>query len=219
MAISSVYLGGGFFIGMSSKRKTNQLPADIIRESLVIDRESPTGLRWLKRPRNHFSTERVFKIWNSRFSQQVAGSETGGNQNNSYWSIRINGRSYRLHRIVYFLANGTDPGNLFIDHLDHNGRNNSPENLRLATNAENLRNRDKNKSNTSGYCGVSWEKRERKWVARITVDCRSLVLGRFDDIVDAIAARKAGESKYFGEYSYDASKEIIERAAKLLLEK
>ena len=50
-------------------------------------------------------------------------------------------------------------------------------------------------NNTSGYKGVTWKL--DRWVARITVNSRRINLGRFKNIGDAIAARKAGEEKYW----------------------
>jgi len=43
------------------------------------------------------------------------------------------------------------------------------------------------------------------WYAAITSKGRSIHLGCFKNFEDAVTARKAGEEKYFGQYSYDAS--------------
>lgn len=52
-------------------------------------------------------------------------------------------------------------------------------------------------NNTSGTKGVCWDKTRNKWVAQINIRKKAIRLGRFDDINDAIAARKAAEEKYF----------------------
>lgn len=57
--------------------------------------------------------------------------------------------------------------------------------------------RKPNKNNTSGYKGVYWNKKEQKWIAKIGFKNKTITLGRFDDIKDAIEARKRGEEKYF----------------------
>ena len=59
-------------------------------------------------------------------------------------------------------------------------------------------------NNTSGYSGVNWVKQLNKWRARITVNHNEIHLGIFDNMQDAIRARKEAEIKYFGEYRYDA---------------
>ena len=61
------------------------------------------------------------------------------------------------------------------------------------------------KNNTSGYPGVSWSKREQQWRARIKVDGKEKHLGYFNDIDDAIKAKKIAEEKYFKEFSYKNS--------------
>lgn len=52
------------------------------------------------------------------------------------------------------------------------------------------------KDNTSGYRGVCWDKRSRKWVARISLQGKSHYLGSFSNIQDAVKARKRGEEMY-----------------------
>lgn len=55
-------------------------------------------------------------------------------------------------------------------------------------------NRDKaNKNSKSGVKGVSWSKSKNKWVAQIYYQGKSIHLGRYTEIEDAIAARKAAE--------------------------
>jgi len=55
----------------------------------------------------------------------------------------------------------------------------------------------KRKNNTSGIKGVSWSKRDRKWVAYISFQQKQIHLGCFDKLEDAAAARKEAEEKYF----------------------
>ena len=54
-------------------------------------------------------------------------------------------------------------------------------------------------NNTSGYTGVYWCKDTKKWLAQIYVNYKGIHLGYFDDIEDAITARRLGEYKYWGE--------------------
>jgi hypothetical protein len=48
-----------------------------------------------------------------------------------------------VHRLVYEAFKGEIPEGLEIDHIDRNKHNNSPDNLRLVTRSENLRNTDR----------------------------------------------------------------------------
>ena len=51
--------------------------------------------------------------------------------------------------------------------------------------------------NTSGHKGVSWHKANRKWTAYISARGRIIFLGSFGTLMDAVAARKAGERKHW----------------------
>ena len=68
------------------------------------------------------------------------------------------------------------------------------------------------KNNTSGCAGVSFDKHTRKWAAYIMLRRKKIHLGRYDNIEDAIHARKKAESKYFGEVidNYNASLEVMQ---------
>ena len=63
-----------------------------------------------------------------------------------------------------------------------------------------IRNMKKPTSNTSGYRGVYWDKGTNKWRARLKIKGKLLNFGSYEDINQAIAARKAAEEEYFGIY-------------------
>lgn len=88
-----------------------------------------------------------------------------------------------------------------VDHIDGNGLNNQRSNLRLATNTQNSCNKGLTVSNTSGYKGVSWNKKSRKWQAYINVDTKRIYLGRYDNRIDAAHAYDAAAIKYHGEFA------------------
>lgn len=54
----------------------------------------------------------------------------------------------------------------------------------------------KSSRNTSGHKGVNWMKNRGKWRAYIGYQGKQISLGYFDDINDAIEARKKAEKKY-----------------------
>ena len=53
------------------------------------------------------------------------------------------------------------------------------------------------KANKTGVRGVSWSNREQKYIARIGLQNKTIMLGRFDTLEEAAAARKAAERKYY----------------------
>lgn len=60
--------------------------------------------------------------------------------------------------------------------------------------------RKRNKNNSSGHTGVSYDSNRKLWVAQITFQRQNHTLGRFDTIDEAIKARKEAEEYYFGKY-------------------
>ena len=51
-------------------------------------------------------------------------------------------------------------------------------------------------NSSSGYQGVSWIKKDKKWRAYIQHDGKQVLLGRFKNKKDAIKARIAGQERY-----------------------
>lgn len=105
------------------------------------------------------------------------------------------------HRIVYALKHGVDPGSMLIDHVDGDGLNNKPRNLRLATQSENLRNCGAQCNNTSGHKGVSWHRNTRKWCAQITLNGRRTHLGYFSTAEEAAAAYATAAHQLHGVFA------------------
>ncbi len=60
----------------------------------------------------------------------------------------------------------------YVDHINRDPLDNRKCNLRICTNAENGANRKINKNNTSGFRGISWNKKMNKWrvLIKFTVD-------------------------------------------------
>ena len=87
------------------------------------------------------------------------------------------------------------------DHMDRNELNNRKYNLRKATHQENMRNRKKSVLNTSGFIGVTWQKGRQRWVAQIGHNGKTINLGGYIEIEDAVIARLKAEVKYFGEFA------------------
>ena len=56
------------------------------------------------------------------------------------------------------------------------------------------------KNNTSGYKGVSYDKKRCKWTAQIVFQSKSYYLGRYDKKEDAVEARKLAEKELFEKY-------------------
>ena len=116
-----------------------------------------------------------------------------------YISTWIKRKNVRLHILI--MESNPCIGEK-VDHINHNTYDNRKSNLRICTNAENNHNKGLRCDNTSGYSGVTWNKKLQKWYSKITINGKQIYLGVFTNINDAIKARQNAEIKYFKEYRY-----------------
>lgn len=103
---------------------------------------------------------------------------------------------YMHHAIMGVQKKGQE-----VDHIDGNGLNNQKSNLRFATHAQNGRNQRKSKVNTSGYKGVSWNKKDKKWHSQIKVNKKTIHLGSYAEKEDAYMAYCMACAKHHGEFA------------------
>lgn len=130
--------------------------------------------------------------WNSKFANKEAFASLDFY---GYAIGRVFNVDLKAHRVIFAIHYGFWPTNQ-IDHINGVRSDNRIENLREVTNKENHRNMKINSNNSSGHMGIVWDKARKKWQSSIVVNGRNKHLGRFSDITDAIAARKAAEIKY-----------------------
>ena len=131
--------------------------------------------------------------WRMKRGRAVAGSIAGKiwtnpeSQQSKYRIIRVDGHSYKAHRLAWLAVYGVWP-KLYIDHIDGNGLNNAIGNLRLATLSQNQHNRGLPKNSKSGLKGVSYFSKVQRWGAQIVVNGKHHWLGYFDEPNAAHAA-------------------------------
>jgi hypothetical protein len=129
------------------------------------------------------------------------------------WQANKNGNTFYVNR--NFRISNNKQGKIYmhrlilnakkeyvIDHIDGDALNNQKNNLRICTHAENMRNSQIPINNTSGYKGVSYNKRYKKWEAHISFNNKLLNLGSFIDPIDAARAYNAAAIKYHGEFAH-----------------
>lgn len=115
------------------------IPLDWVNEHLELAPELESGLRWKKAPASN--------------KKRMLGQMAGSLGQKGYWKIRMRGKDYRCHRVVWALENQLDP-HLTVDHKNRDKSSNGASNLRLADvflQAQNQRWR----GGTSRYPGVS----------------------------------------------------------------
>lgn len=87
----------------------------------------------------------------------------------------------------------------YPDHIDGDPLNNRRENLRLASRAQNNRNRKLSSNSSTGLKGVT--KHRNKWAAQIGIDNKRLYLGLFDTPQEAHAAYCEAAVRMFGQFA------------------
>lgn len=129
------------------------------------------------------------------------GSIAGYIDPDGYRHIRIAGYLYLAHRLAWLITHGSWP-TLEIDHRNVKPGDDRIKNLREATRAQNHQNIGVRSDNTSGYKGVSFDRINRKWVARIRVTGgRYKNLGRFPFPDQAHAAYIEAARDLHGEFA------------------
>ncbi len=94
-----------------------------------------------------------------------------------------------------------EPAGMEVDHRSMDTLDNRRDNLRVATHRQNLCNRGKQRNNTSGFKGVSWNKSAGKWVAGIKNHSKRIALGYFTDIIDAAKRYAQAARELHGEFA------------------
>ena len=110
-------------------------------------------------------------------------------------------KTFTVHRLVAcaFIKNPNDKE--CVDHKNNDKTNNHINNLRFATANENQHNRKLSSNNTSNVKGVRFNKKAKKWHARIRIDGILIHIGYFTNLDDAKSARINRANEAFGEYT------------------
>lgn len=123
------------------------------------------------------------------------------------WTASVNPRTvygYRkdghgINIVLHRLIMGAGP-HVEVDHVDGDGLNCRRSNLRIASHAENMRNRRLSRDNTSGVKGASFVKATGTWQANIRKDGKQYNLGRFGCRTAAALAYAKASRELHGEF-------------------
>lgn len=121
---------------------------------------------------------------------------------NGGYAVRTHeGTKLRLHRFLL----GFVPGDgIQVDHINGDRLDNRRVNLRVCSNAENMRNRGKNVNNTSGFKGVvlmTDKSLKKPWQAQIMTDGKYRYLGVFATKEAAALAYNTAARELHGEFA------------------
>jgi hypothetical protein len=110
---------------------------------------------------------RTGEIW--RWMKTKKGwKQTGSINGDGYYTIKLNNKTYKNHRIISMVYLGLDITDTKrqVDHIDRCRTNNNISNLRLVSQNKNMWN-----STCKGY---SWHKQHLKWQVELMVNCKKV---------------------------------------------
>ena len=123
----------------------------------------------------------------------LQGDPVGYAHSQGYLSVAVGGSEYLVHRIIWLMQTGSWP--VQIDHINHDRADNRWRNLREVESRDNQLNMGLRKNNSSGVQGIRVLP-SGKFHAYIMVNRKQIALGSYDDIDEAISARKQAEIRY-----------------------
>ena len=128
---------------------------------------------------------------------KTKGKKAGSLNHDGYWFIKINKKRYLSHILAWFYMTGEWPEKR-LDHKKKNINNvDKFDNLRLATQSQNCANRNMRKNNTSGYKGVSWDKKSKKWRVKVS----KYYFGLFECPIEAAKVYDIKSIEVYGEFA------------------
>lgn len=102
----------------------------------------------------------------------------------------------KMHRVIMSTPIGLD-----VDHIDGLGLNNQRINLRNCTRSQNSMNQKPRLNCSSKYKGVTWNKRDKVYNARIIINYKKIDLGYFTNEAEAALAYNFKAKELFGEFA------------------
>jgi|TARA_R110000822_G_scaffold926_1_gene3995 hypothetical protein len=145
--------------------------------------------------------------WKEKLGNHVDISKPAGSIDQyGYRVIKINGKPYKAHRLIYWMHNPkwditNNSHHNTVDHKDENKSNNNIKNLRVSGRSAQMCNRSKQKSNTSGEKNVYWCEPSSKWQVRVVKDSKMHFGGQFVNKEDAAAKATEMREELHGEFA------------------
>lgn len=136
-------------------------------------------------------------------AQMRPGDIAGSINTNGHVQIMIDEKPYMAHHLAWLYMTGEWPIGFIIDHIDRNYSNNSWNNFRKCNSNQNQGNRKFAVNNTSGYRGVSYDKKKNKYYSQISINNKKKWIGYFKTAEEAYDAYLAYALNHFGEFYND----------------
>jgi hypothetical protein len=127
------------------------------------------------------------------------GDKVGAESDRGYKQTTINCKHFKNHRLIFMMHHGHMPER--VDHINGDVSDNRIENLREATQTENMRNRKISKTNRAGVKNVSWSNHAKSWRVDLKVGGKNQCLGYFKDLEAAELVAHLAREKYYGNFA------------------
>lgn len=137
-------------------------------------------------------------IWTVAGPKRLWGKRAGTVTGKGYRQIKVDGRFYPEHRVIFMLHHGYVPK--LLDHINGVRDDNRIENLRPCSQQENC-------YNTAGWGrhdlpkGVTWSKKDKKYQAQLSINGRNKYLGQYDSVEAAAERVRKERTKHHGEFA------------------
>jgi len=141
----------------------------------------------------HYDPETGIFRWAKPRPKIKVGAIAGGKAAKGHIAIKIDGKSYKAHRLAWLYMTGDWPKDQ-IDHINRLPHDNRFINLRDCNTSDNCHNQGIRKNNTTGSPGI--QPSGNKWVALISRNMVQTNLGSFDTKEEAAAAYAKAKSQY-----------------------
>jgi hypothetical protein len=135
----------------------------------------------------------------SKFNWHIYRCTFRGKKARTFYAVAcINGVTIRMHRLLLGL---NDP-KILVDHKDHDGLNNQRDNLRIASAQQNQFNMRPFKSNKTGFKGVSYNKKDKRYAVFLKVGRKNTFFGNFKTPIEAASKWNELARQHHGEFAY-----------------
>jgi hypothetical protein len=143
-----------------------------------------------------FTTSRGRKFQISTSDVELVKKYKWSIARDGYPVANVDGVTKKLH--YYLMGKVSD---CYIDHINGDKLDNRRENLRVATFSQNACNSDIGKNNTSGFKGVYWDKKHKRWFSCITLAGKTHYLGNFPTKILAALRYNEAAKELFMEFA------------------
>ena len=179
---------------MTKPRNETLTQADLKQ---LLDYDPLTGqLTWLRRSLGMFKEgkdqKRACNSWNTQF---VGKPALAIKRKDGYLHGLIHCKPYLAHRVIVCWMTGYWPPEE-VDHVNGVRDDNRWANVNPVMRSENNRNKAMRSDNTSGVCGVSWDKDREKHSAQIHDSDGKPLCKLFDTFAEAVTQRQVWEKEF-----------------------